>query len=428
MMNTAARFLCSAALAVGLATPAQDSVRTVAGQASVSGTANGVGTNAQFNDPAGLTADPAGNLYLADTRNHVIRRIGTNGAVTTFAGQMGVAGSGNGTGTQARFNTPSGIAIDTAGFLFVTDTGNHTVRKITPAGVVSTIAGGAGQSGFTDALGPAARFNSPLGIAVAANGSLYVADCGNHLIRAISTSGGVTTLAGTPETWGSADGVGAAARFNGPVGLALDQQGHLFVSDANNHTIRKIIPGGIVSTWAGAPGIDGSTNGDRGIARFAKPAELVFDTRGNLLVADSFNHVIRSISPDGLVSTVTGLPGSRGSSDGVNGQGRLFNPYGIAIGPDGALWVADTYNELIRVVLVPFKVRLEMVGGSSSHAIITWDAEVGRRYQVQHRADPGQSGWVNLGSPVAAESVTATLTDLTGSADEPRLYRVIVTD
>lgn len=201
MMNDVARFLCSTALVVGLAMPAQDSVKTVAGQASVSGTANGVGSSAQFNDPAGMVTDPAGNLYLADTRNHVIRRIGTNGAVTTFAGQMGVAGTGDGTGVQARFNTPSGIAIDAAGFLFVTDTGNHTVRKLTPAGVVSTIAGTAGQSGFTDAQGSAARFNSPLGIAVAANGTLYVADCGNHLIRTISGNGSVTTLAGTPETW-----------------------------------------------------------------------------------------------------------------------------------------------------------------------------------------------------------------------------------
>lgn len=183
-----------------------------------------------------------------------------------------------------------------------------------------------------------------------------------------------------------------------------------------------------MSTWAGVPGSDGSTNGDRTIARFAKPAELVFDAHGNLLVADSFNHVIRSISPEGLVSTVTGVPGSWGSSDGINGQGRLFNPYGIAIGPNGALWVADTYNELIRVVLVPFKVRLETVGGSSSQVIITWEAEVGRRYQVQHRADPGQSGWMNLGSPLTAASVTATQTDFTGNADEPRLYRVVVAE
>ncbi len=428
MMNAAARFWCSAALVVGLATEAQDSVRTWAGQASVSGTANGVGTSAQFNDPAGMVTDPAGNLYLADTRNHVLRRIGTNGTVTTFAGLMGVPGSGDGTGPQARFNTPSGIAIDTTGSLLVADTGNHTVRKITPAGVVSTLAGAAGQSGFTDALGAAARFQSPLGLAVAANGSLYVADCGNHLIRAISTGGGVTTLAGTPESWGSADGVGAAARFNGPVGLALDQQGNLFVSDANNHTIRRVTPGGSVSTWAGVPGIDGSTNGDRATARFAKPAELVFDAHGNLLVADSFNHVIRSISPDGIVSTVTGLPGSRGSSDGINGQGRLFNPYGIAVGPNGALWVADTYNELIRLVLVPFKVRLELVGGGSSHVLITWDAETGRRYQVQHRADLDPSGWTNLGPPITAGSITATQSDFSGNPEEPRLYRVIVAE
>ena len=236
MRSWTAKVLLLASFTIGSAMRAQDSVTTLAGQALTAGGTNGVGTNALFFDPAGMVSDSAGNLYIADSRNHVIRKLATNGAVSTFAGQIGAAGSNNGS-TQARFNVPSGIAIDADGNFFVTDTGNHILRKITPAGTVSTIAGLAGQSGFTDGTGATARFNSPLGIAVSSNGTIYVADCGNHLIRTISTGGAVTTLADTPETWGTNDGVGNAARFNGPLGLALDNEHNLFVSDSKKNLI-----------------------------------------------------------------------------------------------------------------------------------------------------------------------------------------------
>lgn len=403
---------------------AQDSVMTLAGQALVSGATNGVGTNALFNDPAGMISDSAGNLYIADSQNHVIRKLATNGVVTTFAGKLGTSGSDNGTITQARFDTPSGIAIDSAGSLFVSDTGNHTIRKITTAGAVSTIAGLAGQSGFTNAIGTSARFNSPLGIAVTTNGVVYVADCGNHLIRTISTGGAVSTLAGAPETWGTNDGIGATARFNGPVGLALDNDGNLFVSDSNNHTIRKIAPDGSAITWAGVAGIDGYVDGERLTARFAKPAELTFDAHGNLFVADSFNHVIRKISSDGVVTTVTGFPRSHGSSDGMNGQARLFNPYGLAVSPRGSLTVADTYNELIRAVLVPFSVDLEALNGISSVTIL-WQSEIGRTYQVQYRSGLDSQSWTNLGAAIPAEGLVSTQADNTTDPSGQRLYRVI---
>ena len=281
---------------------------TLAGQALVSGAANGTGTNALFNDPAAIVADTNGNFFVADSQNHAIRKITTNGVVTTFAGQLGVSGSANGTGTDAQFNTPSGLAIDQAGKLYVSDTGNSTIRKITTAGKVSTLAGVAGASGFPNGAAGIALFNSPLGIAVATNGTVFVADSGNHCIRKIS-GGAVSTFAGSPQVWGSADGQGTNAQFNGPVGLAFDSRTNLFVSDANNDTIRKITPDGTVTTFAGAAGVDGAVDGDVNSARFRSPAELAFDRKGNLFVADSFNQTVREISTNGIVSTVSGAAG-----------------------------------------------------------------------------------------------------------------------
>ena len=411
-----------AALLFASAMQAQDSVLTLAGRAQVGGGTNGPGTNALFSAPTALVADATGNLFVADSQNHVIRKIGTNGNVTTFAGQFGIPGSANGTGTQARFNSPSGIALDPGGNLFISDTGNHTLRKITAAGVVSTLAGLAGQSGVTNATGASARFNSPLGLAVATNATIYLADSGNHLIRKISSSGAVSTLAGSPENWGDNDGTSTNARFNGPVGLALDAHDNLFVADSNNHTIRKITPAGVVTTWAGNPGVDGCVDGDALAARFCKPAELAFDRKGNLFVADSFNHVIRKISRAGYVSTVTGSAGNAGAADGVNGQARLFNPYGLAVKPDGSLALADAYNETIRVVLVPFGAAIQVSSAGNATAL-SWDSVIGRKYQVQFAGAPGTGPWFNVGIPITATSLTMTMTNSSIEANQ-RIYQV----
>ena len=154
------------------------------------------------------------------------------------------------------------------------------------------------------------------------------------------------------------------------------------MSDSNNHTIRKITPDSVVSTWAGVPGVDGCRNGDARAATFCNPAELAIDGKNNLFVAGSFNHVIRMISKDGKVSTVAGAVGNSGTADGVNGEARFFNPYGVAFNPDGSLIVADAYNELVRIVLPPFSVR---VRNSSTNGAVTlsWDGVIGKDYQVQ---------------------------------------------
>jgi hypothetical protein len=424
-MNRITHIACLFAfLALVLPARAQDSVVTLAGQALVSGATNGFGTNAQFHDPAALAADASGNLFITDNQNHAIRKLDTNGNVTTLAGLLGVAGTSDGTGSQARFDSPSGIALDSAGNLFVADTGNHTIRKITSAGVVTTLAGWAGQSGSINATGPAARFNFPLGLARATNGTLYVADSGNHLIRAITTAGVVSTLAGSPGNWGSSDGDGTNARFNGPVGLALDDAGNLLISDSNNHTIRRVTPAGVATTWAGAPDVDGCVDGNRLAARFSKPAELTFDRKGNLFVADSFNHVIRMISSNGLVSTVAGRPGTAGSGDGINGHARLFNPYGLAVRLDGSLALADAYNETIRAVVVPFRVGIQ-ISGASPVAVLSWDSVVGRAYQAQSATMPGSGPWLDVGIPITATNLTTTVTDGAGAGSQ-RVYRILL--
>jgi len=410
--------------ALASALRAQDAVTTLAGQALVSGATNGNGTNAVFNDPAAIVVDVNGIFFVADSQNHAIRKITTNGVVTTFAGQLGVAGTANGTGTGAQFNSPSGLAFDKNGNLFVSDTGNSTIREITEAGVVSTFAGVAGTSGFLGGAAAGAQFNSPLGVAVAPNGTIYVADSGNHCIRKIS-GGVVSTFAGSPGIWGSTDGSGTNAQFNGPVGLAFDSSTNLFVADANNDTIRKITPNGTVTTFAGAAGADGSTDGALTTARFRSPAELAFDKKGNLFVADSLNQTIRKISTNGIVSTASGAAGIFGANDGVNGTGRFYNPYGLAIGVDGGLLMTDTYNELVRAVLVPFKLSLQMSGVSGA-VTISWDAVIGKNYEVQFKNDL-TAAWTNLGTSVTATNFSLSAKDNATAGSNQRIYQVLVT-
>ncbi|MCX6950586.1 MAG: hypothetical protein NTV51_00115, partial [Verrucomicrobia bacterium] len=234
------------------------------------GYADGAGRTALFSTGYVVTAGPDGpvlvsnfgaltmaldssrNLYVADTLNQVIRKITPEGVVTTLAGAAGTSGSVDGTGAAAQFSSPYGVAVDSSGNVFVADAGNNTIRKITPAGVVTTLAGRDGSNaGYADGVGGNARFNNPSGIATDSAGNLYVSDTNNHIIRKIvAASGAVTTVAGSATNKGSSDGIATAARFSGPTGLAVDSSGNLYVADTGNATIRKVAAGGVVSTIA----------------------------------------------------------------------------------------------------------------------------------------------------------------------------------
>ncbi|RSK43156.1 NHL repeat-containing protein [Hymenobacter rigui] len=324
-------------------------VVTVAGTAKQAGSADGFGPAARFSRPMGIALAPDGTLYVADTNNHTIRRITPAGMVTTFAGTAGAQGSADGVGAAARFNSPVGLALDAQGVLYVTDAENQTIRKITPAGVVTTLAGRVGTKGNADGPGEQARFHYPHGIAVTASGIIYVTDTDNHTIRRITAIGEVTTVAGTAGKKGAADGVGAAARFFRPSGLAVNAAGTLFVVDNGNHTIRTISVSGDVRTLAGVAGKAGCTDGSGTAARFDWPNGIALDAAGTLYVADNVNSTVRRLTLTGETTTLAGSPRSWGSQDGSGPEARFEFPFGVALTADGTtLYVTDTKNQLIR--------------------------------------------------------------------------------
>jgi mucin-19 len=309
------------------------------------GAVDGTGNEARLNYPSGMVFDREGNLLVTDSTSHTIRKVTPVGLVTTIAGMAGVPGSTDGTISEARFSYPRGVALDNAGNLFVTEQGNETIRKITPAGMVTTVAGSTGLSGKTDGTGAEARFYDPQGAAMDVGGNLYVSDSYTHTIRKVTPAGVVTTVAGGLGLAGRTDGTGTAARFNYPMDVALDSVGNLFVADWGNSAIRKVTSAGVVTTFAGSTaGVAGSTDGTGNAARFYFPCGVAIDGMGNLFVADSYNHTIRKITPSGVVTTIGGSAGISGSTDGTGAAARFFQPYEIAVDDEGVLYVADPRN------------------------------------------------------------------------------------
>ncbi len=301
--------------------------------------------------PSGVAVDGEGNLYVSCTGYSMIRKVAPSGLVSPFAGTYNVLGNTDGPGSTATFNQPLGIGIDRSGNLYVADAGNNTVRKITPAGVVSTFAGTAGVAGDANGTGTAAQFDYPDGIAVDSAGNVYVSEWVNCMIRKITPAGVVSTLAGATGAKGSVDGTGAGARFDHPSGLAVDGSGNVYVADYINDTIRKVTPEGVVTTFAGYPGRAASADGTGSAARFYTPAGVALDASGNLYVADSGNNTIRMVTPTGVVTTLAGTPGYWGMPGGTNGTGAaaaFAAPLGIAADGSATVYVADTGNAAVR--------------------------------------------------------------------------------
>jgi sugar lactone lactonase YvrE len=320
---------------------------TFAGTAGPPGSADGTGSAAGFYFPSGIAVTTAGNLFVADQQNQTIRKVTKKGVVTTLAGTAAVTGTANGTGSAARFYYPFGIAVTTAGNLFVADTYNHTIRKITSTGIVTTFAGSAGNSGSIDGTGSAARFNFPFGIAVSTAGNLFVADTQNNTIRKVTSAGVVTTLAGSGVT-GNVDGTGSAARFWGPEGVYADTAGNVFVADTRNQTIRKVTSAGVVTTLAGTSGVTGGADGTGSAAIFYNPTGIALDKAGNVFVVDQDNDAIRKVTSAGIVTTVAGTLYANGSTNGLGSDARFNDPYGIAIDKAGNVFVTDRFNMTIR--------------------------------------------------------------------------------
>ncbi len=310
-------------------------VALLAGSPVEAGTADGTGSAARFASINGMTLDAAGNLYVTDWVSHTVRKITAGGIVSTLAGKAGVSGSADGNSADARFKEPGGLAVDTSGNLFVADSGNCTVRKISPNGHVSTFAGAAGVSGSTDGSGGVARFTYPSSAAVDINGYVFVSDASAHTLREIDPSGRVVTLAGSAGVYGSADGSGSDARFYAPVALTVDGNGNTFVADTLNHTVRKVTAARVVSTVAGTAPHAGAADGIGDTALFNYPTQMTVDTQGNVYVADGFNSRISKISPSGQVISFY---------SGIFGRSQLE---GVAIDSAGNIFATDNWTHVV---------------------------------------------------------------------------------
>ena len=315
-------------------------VTTFAGS-GVAGFADGTGTGAQLFNPIGIAVDNSGTLYVSTS--HSIRKITAGAVVTTLAGS-GTAGFADGTGTSAQFYNPTGAVVDASGTVYVADRGNNRIRQITAGGVVTTLAG-SGAIGIADGTGTTAQFNGPGGIAVDTSGTFYVSN--SHSIRKISAGGVVTTLAGS-GTSGFADGTGSSAQFYNPIGIAVDASGNVYVADRDNSRIRKITAGGVVTTLAGS-GVPGYIDGTGTSAQFINPIGLSVDASGTVYVGDVNNQRIRKITAGGVVTTLAGS-GTSGFADGTGSSALFYSPWGIAVDASGTVYVGDTNNNRIRKI------------------------------------------------------------------------------
>jgi serine/threonine-protein kinase len=347
VMKTQATFILGIVFLLGSASCIKDfhkpttvTVSTFAGKSTV-GSSDGVGTSASFAGPNGIATDVAGNVYVTDLDYGLIRKISPAAVVTTLAGNDKVDMDGRG----SVFWYPAGIAVNASGTVYVADSYYNRIRKVSPEGVVTTFAG-TGVPGTADGPGATATFYHPGGLALDASGNIYVAQ--SNLIRKISPEGIVTTIAGSNEA-GAADGKGTAASFSGGSDVAVDAIGNVYVADSHNNQILKINRGGVVRTLAGS-GARGAADGRGAAASFDNPFGLGIDAAGNIYVTDRHNNKIRKVTPQGEVTTLAGT-GEFGSVNGPGATATFANPTDVTADNFGNLYVTDG-NTMIRKIVI----------------------------------------------------------------------------
>jgi len=335
---------------------ASGNISTFAGNGTFSYSGDGgAAVQSQLNTPQGVVADAAGNWYIADTLNNVVRKVSPNGTISNYAGNGGAGSSGDGSAaTSAQLHGPQGLAVDTSGNLFIADTMNAKVRKVSAGGVITTVAG-SGTAGFGGDGGAAgsAQLNLPIGVAVDSSGNLYIADFGNSRVRKVSASGGaIATVAGNGSAGYSGDGGAAAkAQLNGPQGVAVDAAGNLYIADTENNRVREVTAAGQIATVAGnGLASDSGDGGQATSAQSGNPVGVAVDSVGNIFIVDASTRV-RQVYPNGLIATIAGN-GYRGYSGdgGPATQAQLDGPAAIALGKNGNLFVADMGNNAVRLL------------------------------------------------------------------------------
>ncbi|MFE6522486.1 RICIN domain-containing protein, partial [Streptomyces sp. NPDC057794] len=302
--------------------------------------------------------DSAGTLYVSEFSGHRVRKVTADGTITTFAGtgEADFAGD-DGSAASARLNYPRGVAVDSDGSVYVADTGNHRVRKITADGTISTFAG-TGTAGFSGdgAAATDAQLDHPYGVAVGGDGIVYIADHDNHRVRKITADGTISTFAGTGESgFEGDDGAADAARLNGPHAVAVDSTGAVYIADTDNHRVRKVTADGTISTFAGTG--QGDFSGDGGAADAARlnfPVAVALDSADRLYICDQHNHRVRRVALDGTISTLAGTgQADFGGDDGPADAALLNNPFGLAVDRIDALYIADHINNRVRKIASP---------------------------------------------------------------------------
>ena len=317
----------------------------------------GPAVDARLWSPSGVAADGTGNLYIADTDNHQIRKVDASGTITTIAGSGetglfgGAFGGDGGPAIQAALDSPTDVAADGTGNLFIADTDNHRIRKVDVAGVITTVAG-TRRFGFSGDGGPAiqAALFRPEGVAVDGAGNLFIADTGNDRIRKVDAAGVITTVAGTGvRGYSGAGGPAVDAQLWSPSSVAVDGTGNLYIADTGNYRIRKVDVAGVITTVAGTRGFGFSGNGSPAVdAHLSSPRGVAVDGAGNLFIADTGNDRIRKVDVAGVITTVAGTGESFGGFGGTATAALLDSPTDVAVDGAGNVYIADTDNHLVR--------------------------------------------------------------------------------